>query len=228
MPAPAPHNIWLGRILDGLLFLVTLAAVGIGFWKEAPDWAPLAALLAFFILFVWRWYIAMDRQAYLKANWLDLALIVLLASPFLRLLMAFKVAGLMPAMRLGAIVRSNRKRILKLVIMSQDSFPAAMALIFGVVFMFGTSAYLLEHATNPAFSEIADGLWWAFVTLTTVGYGDIYPITAGGRIVGVFTMVFGIAIYSLMIANLTFFVEEHGRQRRIEEEKKAVIKSDDS
>jgi len=224
---PAPHNHWLGKILDALLFLVTLAAVAVGFWKQAPDWSPLAALLCFFILFVWRWYIAMDRQAYLKANWFDLALLVLLASPFLRLLMAFKVAGLMPAMRIGAIIRRNRKRILKLVVMSQDSLPAAMAMIFGVVFVFGTLAYLLEHGTNPDFSQIADGLWWAFVTLTTVGYGDIYPITAAGRIVGVFTMVFGIAIYSLMIANLTFFVEEQGRLRRIEDEKEDAKKIDD-
>jgi len=218
MPAPEEHNLWLGRTLDGLLFIVTLAAVGIGFWEAAPDWSPLVALLAFFIFFVWRWYIAGDRQAYLKANWLDLALIVLLASPFLRLLMAFKVAGLMPAMRIGALLRTNRKRIMKFIVVSQDSFPAAMAMILSVVFVFGTSAYLLEHGHNPGFGKISDGLWWAFVTLTTVGYGDIYPMTAGGRVVGVFTMVFGIAVYSLMIANLTFFVEEQGRKRREEEE----------
>ncbi|MBN4082257.1 potassium channel family protein [Mariprofundus ferrooxydans] len=215
---PAPKNIWLGRVLDALLFVTTLAAVGIALWEEAPEWADPVALACFFMLFVWRWLISMDRQAYLKANWLDLALIVLLASPLLRLFTALRVVRILPALRLGAFLRANRKKILSVVIISQESFPAAMAMIFGVVFIFGMTVFLLEHTSNPQFAEVADGLWWAFVTLTTVGYGDIVPITAAGRIVAVFTMIFGIAIYSLMIANLTFFVEEHGRKRRLEKD----------
>ena len=75
---------------------------------------------------------------------------------------------------------------------------------------------------------ISDGLWWAFVTLTTVGYGDIYPMTTSGRIVAVFTMIFGIALYSLLVANLTFFVEEQGRKRALEAlEKEKKVPLDD-
>jgi len=213
----APGKAWLGRLLDILLFVATLFAVGLGFWEKAPEWSVLAALGCFMVLFFWRWQISLDRKAYLKDNWLDLALIVLLASPLLRLLMALRVVGLVPALRLGALIRSNRKHIMKLIVLSQDSFPAAMTMVFAIVFLFGSSAYLLEHATNPGFSEVGDGLWWAFVTLTTVGYGDIVPMTTGGRIVGVLTMIFGIAVYSLMIANLTFFVEEQGRKRQQEQ-----------
>lgn len=214
MVAPAPHNLWLGRVLDGLLLAATVAAVILGLWDDAPEWADPMALVVFFGLFVWRWSISVDRKAYLKSNWLDLALIVLLASPLLRLFNALRVLRILPALRVGAFLQVNRKKILNFVIVSQDSFPAAMAMIFGVVFIFGASVFLLEHTKNPQFSQISDGLWWAFVTLTTVGYGDIVPITGGGRIVGVFTMIFGITIYSLMIANLTYFVEEQGRQRK--------------
>ncbi|PCI43562.1 MAG: potassium channel protein [Proteobacteria bacterium] len=225
---PAAKNIWLGRALDALLFITTLAAVGIALWEEAPDWADPIALACFFVFFLWRWLISMDRQAYLKANWLDLALIVLLASPLLRLFTALRVVRILPALRLGAFLRTNRKKILSVVIISQESFPAAMAMIFGVVFIFGMTVFLLEHAANPQFAQVADGLWWAFVTLTTVGYGDIVPITAGGRIVAVFTMIFGIAIYSLMIANLTFFVEEQGRKRQLEKDQQDSTQEDSS
>jgi voltage-gated potassium channel len=204
----------LRRILDGLLFFVTLAAVGVAFWDEAPDWASLSVLTLFVALFFIRFWYSDHRLTYLKKNWIDLALVVLLSSPLLRLFVAFKVAGLAPALKIGTLVRANRERLMKLVILSSESFPVAMTLIFGIVFIFGASAYLLEHAHNPAFADISDGLWWAFVTLTTVGYGDLYPVTSGGRIVAVFTMLFGIAIYSLMIANLTYFVEETGRKRR--------------
>jgi len=82
-----------------------------------------------------------------------------------------------------------------------------MALVFGVAFVFGTSAYMLEHPHNPSFSSISDGLWWAFITLTTVGYGDVVPVTEVGRIIAALTMAFGISVYSLLIANLTHFLE---------------------
>ena len=213
---PASRHLWLSRAIDGVLFLITLLAVGFSFWDEVPDWADLSVLVSFVLFFALRWWISEHRAAYLKSNWFDLVLIVLLASPFLRLLVAFRVVGLLPALRIAAIVRRNRHHIMKLIVISQDSFPAAMVLVFGSVFVFGTSAFLLEHGTNPSFGHVEDGLWWAFVTLTTVGYGDIFPITSAGRIVGVFTMVFGIGVYSLMIANLTFFVEEQGRKRQAE------------
>ena len=204
----------LRRILDGLLFIATLAAIGISFWDEAPDWASLLILTLFVLFFFLRCWYSDHRIQYLKSNWFDLALVVLLSSPLLRLFVVFRVAGLVPALRLGTLIRSNRQRLMKLVILSSESFPVAMSLVFGVVFIFGASAYLLEHGHNPGFADISDGLWWAFVTLTTVGYGDLYPMTSGGRIVAVFTMLFGITIYSLMIANLTYYVEETGRKRR--------------
>jgi len=215
---PAPKNVWLGRALDALLLVTTFAAVGLALWEEAPEWADPLALGCFFIFFVWRWLISMDRHAYLKDNWLDLALIVLLASPLLRIFTALRVLRILPALRLGVLLRANRKKILNFLIVSQDSLPAAMAMIFGVVFIFGMTVFLLEQSVNPQFGRVSDGLWWAFVTLTTVGYGDIVPITDAGRIVGVFTMIFGITIYSLMIANLTYFVEEQGRKRKAEQE----------
>ncbi len=61
-----------------------------------------------------------------------------------------------------------------------------------------TAAYLvyrLEHGINPHIKEPLDTLWWAVSTVTTVGYGDITPITPGGKIVGIFLMIIGIAIF---------------------------------
>jgi len=204
----------LRRVLDVLLFVATLGAVGISFWEEAPDWASLSILASFVALFFIRCWYSDHRLDYLKKNWIDLALVVLLASPLLRLFVFLKVAGLAPALKIGALIRANKDRLMKLVILSNESFPVAMSLVFGIVFIFGSAAYLFEHPHNPGFTDISDGLWWAFVTLTTVGYGDLYPVTSGGRIVAVFTMIFGITIYSLMIANLTYFVEETGRMRK--------------
>lgn len=53
------------------------------------------------------------------------------------------------------------------------------------------------------FASFGDALWWSAQTVTTVGYGDVVPDTAGGRIVGVFVMVFGVASVSLITALVT-------------------------
>ncbi|PJA30729.1 MAG: potassium channel protein [Zetaproteobacteria bacterium CG_4_9_14_3_um_filter_53_7] len=203
------------RILDVGLFSATMGAVATSFVEGLPDWSVMAVLVCFVVMFFTRWWVAEDRKAWMKANWFDLVLVVLLSSPVLRMLMALRLAHLIPALKLGVVIRSNKDRLIRLMVLSGESLPAAMALMFGLVFIFGAATYLLEHGQNPQFGAFPDGLWWAFVTLTTVGYGDIVPITAGGRIVAVITMIFGIMVYSLVVANLTVFLEQYGRTHSV-------------
>jgi voltage-gated potassium channel len=67
----------------------------------------------------------------------------------------------------------------------------------GGVFAGAAVAYRAEHATNPGFKTYGDALWWAVVTLTTVGYGDIVPKTTAGRVDGVMIMVTGADLAAL-------------------------------
>jgi len=216
------------RLLDVALFAATLAAVAASFVETLPEWVTMAALVAFVLFFFMRWWLDDDRKAWMKSNWFDLALVVLLSSPLLRMLMALRVAHLLPALRLGTIIRANKDRLLRLLVLSGDSLPVAMALMFGIVFVFGTTTFMIEHGHNPQFGELQDGLWWAFVTLTTVGYGDIVPITSAGRIVAVMTMILGIVVYSLIIANLTVLVESYGRKQAEAKVKTVPVKSEES
>jgi len=206
------HIFWQ-RILDVGLFAGTIMAVVISFMEHQPDWVIIIVLVSFVMMFFCRWWIADDRQAWMKSNWLDLVLVVLLSSPVLRLLMALRLAHLIPALRLGTLLRANKDRLIRLVLFSADSLPVAMSMVFGLVFIFGTTTFLLEHGQNPQFAQLPDGLWWAFVTLTTVGYGDIVPVTSGGRTIAVMTMVFGVIVYSLVVANLTVFLDEYARRQ---------------
>lgn len=201
------------RSLDVGMFFGTIMAIVVPFVERCPEWSLVVILTAFVTMFFCRWWIADNRQAWMKANWLDLVLLVLLSSPLLRMLMVLKLAHLLPALRLGVLLRANKERLIRLILFSGESLPVAMSMMFGLVFVFGTATFLLEHGHNAQFDQIQDGLWWAFVTLTTVGYGDVVPITSGGRILAVMTMVLGIIVYSLVVANLTVFLEEYGRQQ---------------
>ncbi|WP_155371380.1 potassium channel family protein [Catellatospora vulcania] len=74
-----------------------------------------------------------------------------------------------------------------------------------VLFVGGAMAYYAEHPTNPEFATFGDAIWWATVTLTTVGYGDIVPITTAGRIDGTAVMFMGVALLGLLAGSLASF-----------------------
>lgn len=71
-----------------------------------------------------------------------------------------------------------------------------VALIF--LYLAAVGIYYFEHETQPEqFKSIFHSLWWAVVTLTTVGYGDIYPITVGGRIFTFFVLIIGLGVVAV-------------------------------
>jgi len=66
-----------------------------------------------------------------------------------------------------------------------------------------TLIILFESEVNNQFSAMGDAIWWALVTMTTVGYGDKVPITPGGRLIGIVIMFFGMALISLFTATVS-------------------------
>lgn len=67
-----------------------------------------------------------------------------------------------------------------------------------LLYLSGVGIYYFENAAQPdKVSSVFDGLWWALITLTTVGYGDIFPITLGGKIFTAFILLLGLAIIAV-------------------------------
>jgi len=79
----------------------------------------------------------------------------------------------------------------------------------------GTVGMVLFELETGNVKSIGDAVWWSFVTVTTVGYGDFYPMTTGGRIIGVVVMIFGIGFLGMFTATIaSIFVERKMRQDR--------------
>ena len=82
-------------------------------------------------------------------------------------------------------------------------YTFAFSIIGGATLLGGVSLYLIERDLEPSkVHHVADGLWWALVTLTTVGYGDIHPVSPLGKIVGGVMMVaglFSLALFAVIV-----------------------------
>ena len=73
----------------------------------------------------------------------------------------------------------------------------------------------LERGVNPQFLDFFDGLWWSVITFSTTGYGDKVPATTGGKVLAIFTVLFGIGITTFLSGTLaSFLVDRNTKARR--------------
>jgi len=140
------------------------------------------------------------RLAYMKYGWIDL----------------LSSIPIIPGAALGRIFRILRilkviRQVSKLSDITEGLFrnPTAGAFavtsVLAVSTIFMSAFLVLEAECNVAGAKImnaGDALWWAVTTVTTVGYGDVYPITTAGRYVGVITMFVGIAVAGSLTATM--------------------------
>jgi voltage-gated potassium channel len=96
----------------------------------------------------------------------------------------------------------------------QDEFKIFLSSFVTVLVIGSYGIYTFEHQANEQFSNILDGLWWAVVTMSTVGYGDIVPITPGGKILTTLVMISGLGAMAILTALVTkvFFDHFFGKQ----------------
>jgi voltage-gated potassium channel len=155
--------------------------------------------------------VARKWGSFLRASWGKL-LIILLSPPFLvpdglqtiRGVRAFRILRLMRLVRGGAVatigLRSAKRAL------GSHGFPYVMVVAAATIALGAAAIYLVEQETvrSPA-----DALWWAVVTVTTVGYGDVSPVSGEGRLIALVLMCVGVVVISILTATLSsFFVEE--------------------
>jgi voltage-gated potassium channel len=140
-----------------------------------------------------------DRKTYLRHNWMNLLII------FGGLPLVWNVtplAGLLRSLRLlllvGLLFRfsSTLRQIL-----GHNRLGTTLGVSFVVIMLAG----LLMTAIEPSVTTPWDGIWWAWVTVTTVGYGDIVPMTPAGKVFGGLLILLGVGMFSLMTASFSSF-----------------------
>lgn len=198
--------------------LAVVPVIAIEERAESVLWQQIAVVgnwliwLVFLVEFVTVLTVTSTKWAYIRSAWLDLAIIVtsfpllpagLAATRLARLARLGRVLRLLRLLRLLAVLvraRTAARRVLE-----QRSIAYLAVILVIAVVAFGGLLTLFE----PEVETVFDGIWWAVVTLTTVGYGDIYPTTAGGRILGAALMLFGVGFLGVIAGSMAaFFVKE--------------------
>jgi voltage-gated potassium channel len=170
----------------------------------AADWLIWAAFA--FEYFV-RLALTTERWRFVRREWPSLLLVLL---PFLRPLRVVRSARALQLLRLGrligalgTVVKDGRSLLFR------HNLHYAVLITLVVVVGSGAATWALEENGGGSIDSLGDALWWAVTTVTTVGYGDMFPVTPAGRAIATFLMLSGIALFGVLTANIAaFFVEQ--------------------
>jgi voltage-gated potassium channel len=188
--------------------VLAVVYVAVGFMADGatPDQAAVltavdAALTGIFVAeFSTRIYAARDRRRYLRAHWIDLVALI----PAIREVRVLRLLRLLRLVRAFAGIYRALQHFERLA--RHRGLAALYTAWLAVMVICSILLYAAENGINEAVSSPFDALWWGIVTITTVGYGDVYPVTAEGRIAAAVLMLLGIGLFSAITATITSFM----------------------
>lgn len=216
----------VGAYLQGLALLMALWIVVVWYMESTKRIDPSMVLLHdrlvwFFFLFETTLLTSLvdDRKRYLRDNWLNLAIIIT-GIPFILgfvtpHVQAFGSLRLILVIDLLIKVSGGVRKVL-----SRNQLGATLL----VAALFTTGAGFLIDGIDPNIDSPADGIWWAWVTMTSVGYGDVVPVSTEGRVFAVILMLVGMGFSAMITAGiLAFFISEN-EERIVHLEEKELTK----
>ena len=154
-------------------------------------------------------YLSSNKKAFVREEKIGLAIVLstlIALVPSVSLLGSARLVRLAPALRglsmalrlaaSGGLAAREGRRLIR-----KNTLRVALS-VTGLVWVSAAVAFRIAEGVGTFF----DALWWSAATITTVGYGDISPVTAVGRLAGVFAMVVGITSFSLLTASFAAFL----------------------
>jgi voltage-gated potassium channel len=199
--------------LTALIFLAAYAWQVIGrlegstaFWLETVMWVTWSIFAMDYLANLW---LANDRSGWFVRNLHELLIVAL---PFFRPLRLLRLVTLLSVLHrtLGDTLRG---RVVTYVVGS-----AAMLVFVGALAVLDVEQY----APGAKIVTFGDALWWAITTITTVGYGDLYPVTPLGRMVAAALMMSGIAVLGVVTASIASWLVQ-----RVEDTADAVADAEE-
>jgi voltage-gated potassium channel len=183
--------------LANLVYLLLFAPPDVA---EIVRTVDLALSLVFLLDFAYRFLTAENRGHYFVRGfgWLDL--VGSLPAPFLRIGRLYRVAWVLPRLNPG-----RRRGVIRQMLHDRAESALLGVLFLTIVLLEVASALMLsveQTAPNSNIRNASDALWWTWVSVTTVGYGDRFPVTNLGRWIGVVTLALGVGLFGTLTGYL--------------------------
>jgi voltage-gated potassium channel len=164
----------------------------------------------FFLDFCFRFKEAENKWEYMKWGWIDL----ISSIPTIDMLRAGRLLRLIRLIRVIRAFRST-KHLVDHVFRNRAQGVFASVSVLAILIIIFSAIAILQVETDSAsnIKTAEDALWWAYVTITTVGYGDKYPVTTEGRIIAAVLMTAGVGLFGTFTALVAaWFVGERKQQ----------------
>lgn len=196
------------------LLIIPILLVELGIVTTNPTYMSVAAIIDDFIWFIFLFeYLLLvslhsNKTQYTKKNWLNVLILLVsppvLSPPSFASARSLRVLRALRFMRLLIPLKRGIEPIYE--ISTKNSFHHITFITIFFIIISGIIFGQIEH------EDVFDGIWWAITTVTTVGYGDLYPHTTYGKIYAITLMLIGIAFASVLTANIaSYFVSKDTR-----------------
>ncbi len=230
---PAPGTRYAGPVSFVLAALIIINCLSVSLETVraiyAPNrqlflWLELASTFVFVIEYVCRVWTCVEQPRFAHPvtgrlrfmlqplALLDLIVLLTFFAPVdLRFLRIFRMVRLLRVLHMEHFSRSLNA-IVHAIVRRRHLLGVAAAFMLTAVYFTAALIYWVEHPAQPEkFSSIPETLWWAVVTLTTIGYGDVFPITPLGKALTSVITLFGIGVFALPAAVVTAAILEAGQ-----------------
>jgi len=184
-------------------------------WQRVATYLDGAIFIAFFAETIWMMHVSRHPLRYLFGNWMNVVILVSsLASAFGSATQWIALARVLRAATSGMLLAQMLSRFR--VLFTRRGGPLLVGVTVFVLLTFGAMFYWLE----PAIETYWDGLWLAFITGTTIGYGDMVPKTPAGRVVAAFSALIGLSLLALFTARIVslFLGDDESQQRWVDQQ----------
>jgi voltage-gated potassium channel len=207
---------------DWSVVILTVASIAILLVEMGMDpastesfvlrWIDTGICGVFFVDFGLRAAKAGHGWEFAKRNWIDLLGAIPLVGP----LHTLRVVRLVRILRFTRIAVLTRRLMRRFDVAMPTETLGTLGVVALIVWLGAASAFFgFEEGANEGIDGFDDALWWSMTTLSTVGYGDLYPETTGGRVVALVTMVMGVGVLGTLAATIaTAFLDLRERGRK--------------
>ena len=222
-------------VMDGILLFLTVISPNLKS-ITLENMGTFDLVVSFILLFVFLWRVKTSKSSlktFISDNWSDIIVLipiyfisfhffgVLYPTIFLKILILIKIFALyLFAGKVGLEVIKYQER---------TRLVYALAFFLMIFFFCSYVFYMVEHGVNPEVTSYDDSIWYILQTITTVGYGDIIPVTGIGRLMGVVSMFSALLLTSIVTSVATFSLIEKFRKgtEALAEKTSAKVKSVD-